>query len=215
MIITTAYFKGSIHIDNATDVAPNSDLLGNTTELNEFIQEFVPECLIMVLGYSLFNELQNELDPQQANGLKDTAHQKWNDLLNGKEYQIDGVTVKWNGLIYSQANIKRSLLADYVYFKYMENEKASMQENEVNNAIVTSAFPKVVKAWRRFHSLVIGSFNSPTRIHSKHGYGIDWLNTNNGLRSLYQFIQDVNNIDPTTYENWTPTSFENLNNFDI
>lgn len=215
MIITTAYFKGSIHIDNAQDVAPNSSLLGNTTALDEFIQEFVPDALVKCLGYSLFNELKEELDPQQTNGLKNTAHQKWDDLLNGKEYQIDGVDVKWNGLIYTEATVQKSLLANYVYFKFMENEKASMQENEVNNAIVTSAFPKVVKAWRKFHSLTIGSYNTPTVIHSQHGTGIDWLGCSNGLRSLYQFIQDMNNIDPQTYQNWQPTAFENLNNFDI
>lgn len=215
MIISRTYFKNNIHVDNAQDVEPNSTLLGNTTALDDAIAEYGRDVLIKCLGFSLFNELEAELDPQQTNGLKDTAHAKWDDLVNGKEYTLDGIPTKWNGLRFKEGTLDRSLIAEYVFFHFLSDEKASTTQAEVKNSIAASPYPKAVKAWRKFYSLTVGNYNTPSMVYKQHGVGIDWLGSNNGVRSLYQFIQDMNNLDAETYPNWLPSHFENLNNFGI
>ena len=215
MIISASYFKGSIQIDNVQDTAPNSNLLGNGSMIEDFISEYEPEILIQCLGFALYKQLKENLDETAENGLKADAVQKWDDLLNGKEYQIDGVPVKWDGLRFQEGTLRRSLIAYYVFYKFLENEKANTNVIEVKNSKAASAIPKAVKAWRKFHSLTVGNYNNPTIIEKSSGFGLDWLTSSNGRRSLYQFINDMNNIDPTTFKNWNGTHFENLNTFNI
>ena len=120
MIIDGSYFKGSIHIDNVQDTAPNSDLLGNGNAINDFISEYEPSLLTKCLGVALYDELSDELDPTKENGLKDTALAKWDDLLNGKLYSINDVAQKWPGLRFTEGTLNRSLIAYYVFFQFLE-----------------------------------------------------------------------------------------------
>lgn len=202
MIISRSYFVSLIDVPNSQDTSPNSDLLGNGIKLDLFIEEHEQEVLIDCLGYSLYAELSNELDSNNSNGLKDTAHQKWNDLLNGKTYEINDIPVKWKGLIFKDKELPRSLIAYYVFCEFLNSDLYSyrgvgVQKEKSKNAIAVSADPLHVASFRKFHKLT------------------EFSNYSNGLKSLYDFIQDMNNLDSDTYLNWHPKRFNNKNLFGI
>ena len=201
MIISCSFFKGNIHIPNAEDTAPNSNLIGNVTNIVLFIEEYERDVLLECLGYSLFQEFVNELDSSSSNGLKTTAHQKWNDLLNGKDYQINGKPVKWRGLIFKDGQLERSLIANYVFCEFLNRDLISYksvgtQKEKSKNSVHVSADPLYVASFRKFYKLTEFSNN---------------CNGGNGLKSFYDFIQDMNNETPGTYANWQPKRFENVN----
>ena len=202
MIISRSYFKGSIHIPNAENTAPNSNLIGNVSELVIFIEEFERDILIKCLGYSLFSELVNELDSSSLNGLKNTADSKWNDLLNGKEYLLNGETVKWRGLIFKEGGLERSLIAYYVFCEFLNSDLQNysgvgVQKEKSKNSVSVSADPLYIASFRKFFKLT------------------EFSKCNNGFRTLYDFIEDSNSINPGTYPNWKPTRFENENIFGV
>ncbi|WP_407265047.1 hypothetical protein R5N98_02695 [Tenacibaculum maritimum] len=218
MITSSSCFKGDIHVPNSQDTAPNSNLLGNVSELDMFIHEYEPDVLIKCLGRSLYNEFSNQFKEDYS--LKDTADSKWDDLLKGKEYTISGKTVNWKGLIYKQGQYDKSLIAYYVYYHFLSNDienytGTGVSTKKSKNTEKVSPIPKAVRAWRKFYELTVGGFYSPILINNNHGYGIDWIGNDNGDKSLYQFIQDMNNINPNTYPNWQPKRFENLNLFGV
>ena len=202
MIITRSYFKGIIHIPNSEDTAPNSNLLGNGTELDLFIEEFERDILIKCFGYPLYYAFVNELDATKPNGLKDTADAKWNDLLNGKDYTLNGISVKWMGLKFKEGQLDRSLIAYYVFCEFLNKDLVTysglgvVKERGKNSTPVTSD-PLYVSSFRKFYELT------------------EFSNCNNGLRTLYDFIQDMNELNSETYPNWIPKKFENVNLFGI
>lgn len=214
MIISRSFFKGIIHIQNAQKKAPNSSLLGAGNELDLFIEEFERDVLTKCLGYPLFSSFETELDADQPNGLKDTADDKWDDLLNGKEYTISGTPVIWKGLKFKEGSLERSLIAYYVFYQHLDNDQSSTTQVQVKNAIAVSPVPKAVKSWRKFYELTVGAFGNPTTFGDSYGSCVDWLG-DNGVRSLYQFIQDMNNIDKNTYQNWKPKAWLNKNQFGL
>jgi hypothetical protein len=198
MIISRSYFKSIVQIPNAQDTAPNSNLIGNATSLDYYIEEFERDILVDCFGYPLYSEFINELDSSTSNGLKSTANQKWDDLLNGKEYDIDGLPVKWRGLIFKDKLLDRSLIAYYVFCEFLSNNLVSFkgtgaQIEKTKNSINVTADPLYVASFRTFHKLT------------------EFTNCTHGFRSLYDFIQDMNNVSPGTYANWHPKRFENVN----
>lgn len=217
MILTRSYFKADIHIPNAQDTAPNSSLLGNGSKLDLFIEDYEREVLTKCLGFDLYNEFYTQFE---NNELKPTAHQKWKDLLNGKTYELNGRTVKFKGLIFKQGNLERSLIAYYIFYQFLKDDIESytgtgIKQEKSKNAIAVSPIPKAVKSWRKFFELAVGQHFNPTIMYRNSGVGIDWLQGNTGERSLYQFINDSNVIEPNTYPNWSPYPFENLNQFGV
>ena len=202
MIISRSYFKGEIKIPNAEDTAPNSNLLGNVSKLELFIEEYERDVLVKCLGYPLFREFQSELDSENSNGIKSTSQKKWDDLLNGKDYQINGKPVKWRGLIFEEGKLKQSLIAYYVFCEFLNKDLVGyrgvgVQKEKVKNSIHVSADPLYVASYRKFHSLTEISDDC------------------SGLKSLYDFILDMNNINSETYANWLPKKFENVNIFGV
>jgi hypothetical protein len=202
MITSRSFFNGSIQIPNAQDKSPNSDLLGNGIKLDMFIEEFERDILTDCLGYSLYTEFEAFLDPEKENGLKDGAPGKWNDLLNGKEYQLNGVPVKWRGLTFKEGENEKSLIAYYVFCEFLSNDIVNyrgtgVQKEKAKNAESVSADPLFVNAYRKFFKMT------------------EYSRSNNGLRSLYDFLRDMNDIDSETYSSWCPKRFENINLFGI
>ena len=216
MIIDRSYFKGEIYIPNVEDIAPDSELLGNGSELDVFITEYEREVLIKCLGFSLYSVFKSQFNSDNSPNLKNDSEQKWKDLLNGKSYNIDGKMVNWSGLIHKNNPFKRSLIAYYVYFHFLNNDIShytgtGMQVEKTKSAENVSHIPKAVRAWRKFYELTVGTYNTTSYIEKANGTGIDWGNCESAERSLYQFIQDMNNSDVNTYPNWQPYFFENLN----
>ena len=223
-IISRLYFeKGETAIANAVDLAPNSDLLGNGVSLEGFIERYEREILNKLFGYDLYSQFKLQFDIDPATGvwtLKGAATgTQWDWLLNGYEYTQDGIKVKWQGLIFSDGgtdnSVKQSLIAYYVYTKFIEatafqNTGVGMSASRSKNGTRVDANADVALAYNDFYALAIGSNYNQYNvlynggIYQYEGY-YSGLLQGNGYKSLYDFINDMNVLDPTNFENWTPS----------
>ncbi len=196
------YYNGKIAIPNAKDTAPNSNLLGNSSELDLFREQFERDVLTKCFGYTLYKEFQSNLEivsPATEQTLKSGAASKWSDLLYGKEYQIDGKTYYWKGLI----NNEESLISFYVFHHYLKKNLESytgigLVKEEGKNSTHVSPRRLYVDSYNWFYTWSIGNY-------------YDSNTSEYGIKSLYQFICDMNDLDPTTYSNWMPHNFSKLN----
>lgn len=207
MITSLSYYNGLIAIANAEDTAPNSNLLGNNASLLKAMQKYERDVLVRVFGYDLFKLFEAEFDIDATSGawtIKGAAATKWKDLLNGKEYTLNSVNVIWKGLIFSEGGTatlaNQSLLANYVYAKWIEENEFSHSgvgflKETPKGAIQASGRSKWASAMNEFYSLTVEG--------------------NGGIRSLYQFIGDMNALDDTTYPNWIGEDFELVNRYGL
>jgi len=99
------YFTGDIDI-----TFENQDPTGFT---RDYITPLEEEISVRVMGRKLYNE-------SQAGIIEPTPDQKWLDLRDGVEFDVEfeGITypVKWNGL---QNTEKKSLLSYYIYAEWL------------------------------------------------------------------------------------------------
>jgi len=224
MIIDNTYFIGSLYIPHANP-SISDDVEAVESDVTEFINDYTREALIKCLGYQLFKELEDELDPTQANGLDSGAAAKWNDLLNGKEYTdpSSSLTVYWRGIRYksiSTGDYNRSFLANYVYFYYEQDDYVTRSDvghaiEVAKNAEIVAPTNKVVKAWRTFVKLVQGEETIPQSYDKLGMFGVDWYSQGGAEVSLYKFINDSNQIVEDTYAEFTPKVWNNINQFGI
>lgn len=224
MIVDNSYFINEIFIPHAKP-SITDNVLDIDAELVSFIEVYSSDCLVKCLGYSLFKEFENNLDSTAANGLKSGAEEKWNELLNGKEY-LDKYNKKvyWPGIREKVgAEYKMSFIADYVYYMFEESNDSSRAgvgnvKEQSENAQIVSKTPKVIFAWRRFFEKVVGKEILPVTYCGgaysyESGIGVDWYGISQHKKSLYQFIMDSNANDPDTYKDFSPYPFKNKNQF--
>lgn len=222
MIINNGYFKNEIYIPHAKPEITD-DVTTVASDMLDFIEAYSRDCLVKCLGFALFKEFSGQLDPVEANGLKSGADQKWDDLLNGKEYtNTDGKLTEWRGLRYQNnpdGLYDKSLIAEYVYFHYEKDQDdnrvgvGNVKEN-AKNATMVSKNPKVTAAWRRFFKQTQDNFMDPTFVVKPYGYGIDYYK-HGGEKTLYGFINDMNALNPETYKDFDPKIWSNKNQFGI
>lgn len=196
---------GRYKIPHAVDIAPDSDMLGNKSELSEFIKEYEEECLVLVLGWTLYEELLTQLDDSTENGLIAAADQKWIDLVVGKD--------NYRGL--------KKLLVPYIYFHFMQNDESQYSGTGVIKESTKGARPysergKAVKAWRSFYELTIGRSQTPNALTRPSIFGnltmYDWYGTSDDkYKPLYVFLHE----EAVTYPTAVPTMFENMNYYGI
>ena len=197
MYIDNTYFSGELSIPNSQSY-PNSNLDGNKVSLSQFIGEYEVELMTYALGYDLYSEFVLAFDSEGK--LKQAAEQRWKDFVNGKEYEIDGKKFKWKGLRYIEGVIKKSLIADYVYCKYLENYQVSFggvgtQTENAKNATKVSPIPRIVNTWNGFLSKYQGEQggNYPKVVSTTYGstVGVDWMMQRYaGTVSMYQYLAD-------------------------
>ena len=150
-LVTNKDFSiGKWKIPNATDIAPDSDLLGSKTELSLFIEEYEKECLIYVLGYELYAELLTKLDTNESNNLVVGAEEKWDDLVNGKD--------NYYGL--------KKLVVPYIFFHYAQNDESHYSgvgeiKESAKGARPFSPRSRAVSAWREFYRYTRGDSQAP------------------------------------------------------
>lgn len=201
MLVTKNDFKMLYYIPNATDIAPHSNLLGNTDKIMEYVNVYEKEALDMVLGVTLADLLVPELKKKPWNTASSlTADQKWIDLVNGKD--------KYRGL-------KEALVA-YCFYKYYEDDQS--QYTGIGESVtkgvaqqMADMTPRATKVWRRFYELTRGVNENATVVTRKFGLGLIWGETTSPYESLYTFL--ANNLD--TYPEWEPTYFENITQYGI
>lgn len=226
MIIDNTYFIDEIFIPHAKP-SITDDITAVSTDITSFIDMYSKEALQLCLGYALFKEFSAQLDPAETNGLVTGAGQKWDDLLNGKEYTDQaGILVKWNGIRFKTSDAyNKSFLADYTYYYYESSNDDDRTgvgnvKQQAKNALLVSKSPKVTFAWRRFIKAVqgetvipaIGVSSYPSLVVS--AIGIDWYGESEFV-SLYKFITDTNAATPDTYKDYRPHFFTNQNQFGI
>jgi hypothetical protein len=227
MIIKNSYFKGEIYLPHAKPGATDA-VIGVEANVNDFINEYVRDCLIKCLGVKLALEFIAELNPLEANGLKDTADAKWNLLLNGNPSYTDPndsqETLVWKGIRYksfSGGEYDKSFLAYYVY--YFEEKNANVtrgdtgnQQTKTKNAERSFTGEKPVNAWNKFLTWVQGSGVTPKIYHSFDTVvGVDYLNTSEEV-CLYKYINDTNSNTPDTFLNFQPKAWGvEINTFGI
>lgn len=208
MIINSSYFVGDIYL---SQVGLNASMhVNNNERLQSFIDKYEPKILIKALGRRLYNEFISNL--QEDGTVKTDADQKWNDLLNGAEYEKGGVTYYWRGLV----DDNKSLIAYYVYYHYV-NENIEQQTTlgtvkaDAKNSSSASAIPTVVEAWRNLYDWYMGDNQFTPQVYYHRGFYVeDWYSGNNSKEvSLYKFLSD------NAYDNWFFSPIENKNTWGL
>lgn len=164
-LIDETYFTRELRIPNLT--TNNLDVAGDGN-FDQWIDRESRLCLRAALGVALFNDLNSNID---ANGnLLSTAPQKWQDLVNGKNYTYQGEDFRWEGLIYSDGAFKVSLLAYYTYAKWLEFERSRMSGlGEVRglaaNTESVNSTSRYVSIWNTFVYLYQHNFQFYSGYH--------------------------------------------------
>lgn len=214
MITTRSYFTGNLQIANAEDTAPNSNLLGNASMLQDFINIYERELLILLFGHQMYADFKAQFDINLTTGewtIKAGADQKWKDLLNGHSYTHGGVEKNWNGLIQNIGGTKISLIANYVYCKFInateiEHAGVGFTVAKSKNAIRVSGRSKYVTAWNE----MVEKLNGKTYSNYENYYS-DWYWDNSNV-PLNAYLRDNSEL----FENWkTEKYFEYTNRFGI
>ena len=139
MIIDEAAFTGINSIVNINEPDPNS---GTANLLASLIEICENEVLSIAFGRVMYNDFKANL-----------SQQNYIDLLEGKEYQLNGNTFYFDGL--NERTERSSLLTDYTYYRYntiniTQNSEFGQvaADTKVGNRV--SSTPKLVSAWNRF-----------------------------------------------------------------
>ena len=162
-IIDETYFQRNLQVPNANEL--NS---GAYAELQEYIDSKARLCLKGALGYELFKDFDNNV----TDGVLDVgAPQKWQDLVNGKEYTLDGTLFRWEGLINTEGAFNKSLLANFVYYYWLYDNQSAMTgvgEAVLNakNATSINSTQRLVTVWNEFVKMYQGKMFE----HYKHTY---------------------------------------------
>lgn len=141
-LIDASYFFGPLLIAQKSD----SSVAGS---LSLFIDEYEEKLLSDLLGYELYKAYKAGI------AVLPTPDPKWTAIRDGLEYTNRlGVLTKWKGLKFQDGTAKKSLIANYVYWHWMQNEasyttgtgeKVAGNQNAVN----ASPVPKMVSAWNQ------------------------------------------------------------------
>lgn len=216
MIVNSSYFIGDLYLSQIG--GETSEFSQTKDEFNYFIDKYEYEILNLGLGVELYNDFVSNLQPDGT--LIVGADEKWNKLLNGTSYEKNGVNYFWRGLIQQIGVCKLSLIAYYIYYKYIsfqqtQHTSLGLVSADAENSIKASAIPKMTKAWRNMLEWY-GDVNYNYGLSVKNVGGIvfyDYFNEENNSKqvSLYNFLND--NVND--YSSFVFTPICNKNNFGI
>jgi len=220
MIIDKSYFKGNLRIPNVqTDLAPLGDRTGNQVDLDEYVLLYEKELMIYALGYEAYKSFIASFD---GNGdVLPGADQRWKDLIDGKEYtNAQGTLVKWEGLRYQLGAFKYSLIADYVFSKFLNDHSRTfsgtgMVKEGATGATVESSIPRVAESWDTFIDKYQGTSevsDYPKLVQKAGLIGIDWSNSHDDINiTLFRFLSD----NESEYTDVKFSHFGRINSFGI
>jgi len=221
MIIDSSYLSGSLQLPNIKATYPNSDILGNKALLQKFIDEHEVELMIYAIGNVDYAEFLAQFDP--ATGLLiGSPIAKWEKFINGETYVIDGETFRWKGLRYTEGTIKKSLIADYIYSKFLDSFSVTVsgaggQRSRSQNSSAVNTIPQSVNAWNNFITKYQGGADDggmASMFSSTLGttQGIDWTtNRSEYFVSMLQYFEDKE----TDFPNVKTFLFKTKNSFGI
>jgi len=223
----TYYQKLEGFIPNAKDYTPQA--VGSPTVDNvviDFLNKYDRELTLNALGVTLHNELETALDNLSG------ADQKWQDLVEGRDYTIDDIVYRWDGL---RGYEKASLVSFYVYSKYLRSDEITytstgMLRNESDKALLAIYRNKDVIAWTMFLEQYQGSLYDQYRNY----YNVRYASSKRYLTyaesvslygshvfeksiqaSLFQYLNDANTLDPTAFPDFQFKLYPPRNRFGI
>jgi hypothetical protein len=177
MLIDNTYFIGDVNL--------TSQMLNN---IQGYIDLYEKEILIKLLGYPLYAELVDDIvdgDPQTERFVKLVD----GDVFTFETYQGYTVNAKWPGL--RDKELKKSLIAYYVYFNYLN----------FNNTQITTVGHKSTKAENS------ESVDVRMRLVMAWNNMLEWYGTTFKNLSNYQAYLDSSNY---RHENPNPSAFNYL-----
>lgn len=195
-LIDSTYFKNTNILADVSEPSPYTTI---DHRLSEAILKGERDVLSYAFGWEMWEDFKQYI----LDGESSSTPVNYKSIINGKTYEKDGKKCFWLGLI--QPETKESLLADYVYCTYREdNVTATTQTGEttISSKVgsTVSATPKIVRMWNQFIEKLHGSFRS-----NPHGYtmegnpywiipggGVDYygINRKSDPVSLVQFLFD-------------------------
>lgn len=142
----TYYTIGGLKIPNAVNGnagAPNNAL---ASDLDFIIVKYERPLLIGAIGGKRYLELESAMEDLE------NADEKWKNLVNGTNYEKDGLTFIWDGL---RGDNKDSFVANYVYCHYLRFDEIQYSSTGmtilgVKNGDNASFLPKYVSSWNSF-----------------------------------------------------------------
>lgn len=198
MIIDSSYFLNKmVFIPNVVaqpSIGNNSPSIIDT--LNGEIEYKEKELLISILGYEQYIELSQQFIERAGIWYWiDTPLQKWVDLVDGKD--------SWKGFRYTIGGNKISLIANYIFCHYLEQDYSTYTTTGVvisdsANSTLVNPTQKITIAWNDFVRQLNGicNYNNINYPFSFNGTSLNVSNTNSEL-SLLDFMS-LNNTDYDT-----------------
>lgn len=146
--IDTSYFFGELSL-------ANPDTPAGTANLQQFIDSRDEDILQRLFGYELYKAwlaaLALVVGPTP--GPEVLLEQRFIDLRDGKEYtNQSGVLTKWPGLRFTVGTSKKSLIANFVYYWYQnDNYTFTTGSSEKKTELAINANPdtKMIRAWNQ------------------------------------------------------------------
>lgn len=212
MIIDSSYFLNKMVFIPNTVSQPSigSNTPTNVDTLKGEIEDREKELLISILGYTQYLELKDqfvETTPGVWNWVA-LPVQKWKDLVDGKE--------NWLGLRYTIGGKKVSLIANYVFCKYLEDDYSAYTTtgtviSDAANSTQVNPTQKITIAWNKFVEMLNG-YNRCSRSNRSLFQHWNWDGIQYGQKdqielNLFDFMQlypdnyDVSNFQIRTVVN--------------
>lgn len=175
---------------------PNLGAGAGKINIDRLIQGEVHSLLESVLGYTAYKDLVENLTDKGET--KPETDVKWKELIEGKEYTKDDKIRYFKGLKYQVGTSKNSLLAYYVFYKWI---KQNVSQNsgvggEVvltsKNAINVGLTAKLVDVWNKFWTLIGHGYTHRGHFYKHCGVPIfDYYGSRRDSNvSLFQFLKD-------------------------
>jgi hypothetical protein len=223
MITKNTFYTGEYYIPQAKP-SISDEAIGADNHFQSLLDRFEEECLIKLLGNTLYLELMANVDLNEDTLISDGADVKWGRLMNGHTYTRAGELKArvWRGLRYKSpilaADYNASLLVPYVYFHYHRTQfttttttgEKKIQSANAENVVPT---PKLVNAWNNFVDQAVGKNVNHSYVTNHGLIGVDYYKGDNNI-SLYEYLRDMNK-SAIVYEDHAPTYLERINSFGL
>lgn len=194
MLIDETYFVRDKHISNVNELNSQS-----RKEIKGYISKYARLFLRNTLSSVLFGELESHV---VNNELGEYAPEKWQHLVKGHVYTVNGVEYTWTGLIEEEL-FKDSIIADFVYHHwYKDNVSFASGVGEVvlkaKNATNVSCTQEYVNSWNRFVLKYQGETQSTGyRTIVKGVEFVDYFNSCDRNVSLVDYLKHQRDNFPT------------------
>ncbi len=220
MIDKSFFLVGDLAIPNAQQQIVSDPNLSSEDDLSFFIDVEKRNILISGLGFEVYKRFD---DLFVNNVLPINADENAIRLLNGYEYEIDGVKYIWNGLVYQVGNAKQSLIAYWIYYNFLNNDyqkyfTTGVSDLQSNGATKVSPDQKLVNAYRKFHSMYQSNVKYDYDTDYFYGGYLGGLNKSREVslcRYIYDQIRNDETLNDGFYKGWEFDFMDNINSFGV